>query len=132
MLYCLRSLWCNPRFLRFARILDPIPCKMHRLVNLPACTHGPSISPIQPNGRRQDGAEIDFHTMKRSLRYETDVVRAILSGEADSLKFLDSFWKYQATSRERDHFQKFCRLIRVYAETGLVKESARRVGIDQH
>lgn len=74
----------------------------------------------------------DIQSLIRPLRYDSDVIKGLLSGEAESLKFLDRFWMYRPTNREIAHFQKFCRFVKVYLETGLAKETARRIGIDGH
>lgn len=78
------------------------------------------------------GTDNDIQTLIRPLRYDTDAIKGILTGEAESLRFLDSFWRYRTTDREIAHFRKFCLFAKVYLETGLAKPTARRIGIDEH
>ena len=66
------------------------------------------------------------------MRYDADAIKGVLSGEAESLRFLDGFWRYRTSDREIAHFRKFCRFVKVYLETGLAKPTARRIGIDEH
>lgn len=74
----------------------------------------------------------DKQTSRRTLNYNPEVIRGILSGGAESLRFLRDFWNYETSELDIKYFRKFCSFIKVFVKTGLVKRSAAALQIDQH
>jgi hypothetical protein len=74
---------------------------------------------------------LDKRLSKRRLNYDSEIVNAILTGKPESLRFLSYFWSYTPNERDIDHFNKFCRFVRMYSQRVGLREIARTLGVDR-
>lgn len=65
----------------------------------------------------------------RRLNYNQRVIDGILSGEAESLRFVSDFWAFTPSEQDKEWFSRFCKFVRYDEVTKSLDEVVAIIGI---
>jgi len=72
---------------------------------------------------------MDHFQSEKLLNYDQKLITGILSGEAESLRFISDIWAFAPSERDKEQFRRFCEFVRTFASSGDLREAVAKVGV---